>query len=304
MANPDQDWDEFMKATQEEPEEVETDDELEDEDLEDEEPEVDEDQEESEKGKEKPGKKSEKTASKETDEEEKDDDAEEDDDEEEKETPAKSDGYKPRLKQFKNEDGTLNAEALEKSYIKTSKTVLDTQEKLKELEGNHNQLLQAIAAKPEIAETLFGKDGAKKLQQNSKAQPGQSGSQKDRDPMLIHLEAQMNNKSRKEYADFVENNPESVTDPERAEKIGRFLKIYGATHREENNGEIPPMGEALREAYRYYGWDVNDKNKEDVAIAAKKTAATRSTSQGKKPASKKKASDAESFFAKKLGVKL
>lgn len=301
MADTDKDWETFMAATKEDPEEVETDDELEDENLEDDDADNDDNQNDSDKDEAKDSDKSKKTDSKKTNEAEKDEDTDDDDDSDDDEsTEKKTDTYKPRLKQFLNKDGSLSAERIEKSYIENSKETVRVSDELKQLKVNHDQLMAAIAAKPEIAEQLFGKEGAKKLQETG----GKPVNTKDRDPFIVHLEAQANNLSRKHYQDFVDAHPEAAADPEKAQKIGTFLKTFGAVYREEHEGEIPTMQEGLEAAYRFYGWDLETKKKEDVAIAARDTAATRSTSQSKKPASKKKATDMEGFFAKKLGVKL
>lgn len=300
MAVSDEDWKNFLDSTELDPDEVETDPE---EDLEDEPQDDPED-----KPKADPKKSTE-------DEEENPDDPEEGDDPEEdeedpEEDPKPSD-YQPRLKQFLKEDGTVDLENLEKSYIESGKQAVKLDNDLKQIRSDYGELLGAIKANPEVAEKLFGKEGAKSLIENNNiptgGNPGGKGGGSDpvaSHPLLRHLEAQQANASRREYEEFVEAHPEAVTDPEKARKIGTFLKKHGEIYREENNGEIPSMKESLEEAYRYYGWDLEIKKKEDVAVAAKKTAATRRTPSAKRAATKKEASMGEQFFANKLGVKL
>lgn len=286
MAVSDDDWRKFLDSTEEDPEEVETDDELEDETEDDEEAEAEKKTKKPEKG----------------EEENSDDEGEGDDpDEEEAGDPADKGTYTPRLKQFLTKDGTLDAKKIEDAYVESGKQAVALNKKVEEIEGNYNSLLEAIKAKPEVAKALFGEEGAKKL---TNSQPASGGGDLPQHPLLQHLEAQMKNNSTAEYNEFVELHPESVTDPEKARKIGSFLKTHGAIYREEHNGEIPSMKESLEAAYRYYGWDLEIKGKEDIATAAKKTAATRTTPQGKRQATKKETSQGEQFFAKKLGVKL
>jgi hypothetical protein len=110
----------------------------------------------------------------------------------------------------------------------------------------------------------------------------------------------------KDYNEFVDEHPEATTDEDKAKKIGKFLKRFHRDYADDNDGELPTMKHALETAYRYYGWPLSDdKSQEEVAHAAKKRASTRQTPQGSKPKKKKdKATDLETFFAKKLGVKL
>lgn len=305
MAVSDEEWKNFLDSTEEDPDEVETDPE---EDLEDE-PQDDP----------KDDPKTDPKKSTEDEEEDPDDpesdpeeeDPEEDDPEEDPKDPKPGSDYQPRLKQFIKDDGTYDLETAEKSYIESGKQAVQLDKDLKQVRSDYTELLGAIKAKPEVAEALFGKEGAKQIIDNSNipsgGNPGGNGGGSDavaNHPLLKHLEAQQQNASRREYEEFVDAHPEAVTDPEKARKIGVFLKQHGAVYREENNGEIPSMKDSLEAAYRYYGWDLEIKKKEDVATAAKKTAATRRTPSAKRAATKKEANMGEQFFANKLGVKL
>jgi len=295
MAEEDDSWSKFLDSIDEPDEEVETEDELDSEDETDQD-DTDEDDKKSKKSKEaaKGGKAG--------DEEDSDDDSEEDDDAEDADKDKKSkksDTYKPRLKQFLNEDGSLDAERIEKSYIENSKETVRINGVLEETKGRLDKLLGAIKTKPDIAKALFGEEGAKTL-----AKGDDPEGQQQLDPITAHVKAKLDNESKREYSDFVDAHPEAVSDPEKSRKIGRFLKIFGQEYREEHEGEFPSMKEGLEAAYRYYGWELETTEKEKVASAAKKTAATRHTPNKKRPASKQKKSDQEQFFAQKLGVKL
>lgn len=303
MAVTDEEWKAFLDATEEDPEEVETDEELEDEDPVD--PKDD-------PKKQDPAKSEEEEDDDPSDpkEDPKKDDPKEDDDLDGKKKSPASD-YQPRLKQFVKDDGVYDLEKAEKSYIESGKQAVQLDKDLKQMREDYGELLGAIKGKPEVAKQLFGEKGAKQLLENDRiptggGQGGGLGSDASVSdhPLLKHLEAQQQNQSRKEYETFVEGHPEAVTDPEKARKIGIFLKQHGAIYRQENNGEIPSMKDSLEAAYRYYGWDLEIEKKEQVATAAKKAAATRTTSNTKKSATKKEVTKGEEFFAKKLGVKL
>lgn len=294
MAVPDEDWKHFLDSTKEEPEEVETDEEDEPEDP----------------------KKAAKSDQDDPDEKDEDDPDEEDDskqdDDSKKDDPSNKktgdDTYKPRLKQFLNDDGSLKAKEIEDAYVESGKRAVTLDKQVKDLteqfEGmrtDYGALLDAIKAKPDIAKALFGEEGAKKL---ANSQPASAQPAKQTDPLLQHLSAQMTRQSRTAYDEFVKAHPEAATDPEKARLIGEFLEIHGATYRKQHDGEIPSMKESLEAAYRYYGWDLEVEKKESVATAAKNAAATRSSGTAKRSATKKETTLSEEFFAKKLGVKL
>ncbi len=293
----DEDWKKFMDATQQDAEEVETDP---TEDTEDETKNPQDDP-------------ANTPANPNEDEEENPANPAEDSEEEgnpEESKPSASD-YKPRLGQFVKSDGTYDIEKAEKAYIESSKQGVKLNKDLENTQDGYNQLLGAIKAKPEVAKALFGEEGAKQLLADGRiptgGNPGASGNGADGlsdHPLIKHLEAQMNAQSRKEYNEFVEAHPEAVTDPEKASKIGEFLKFYGTFYKSQNDGQLPTMKEALEAAYRQYGWTEEIKNKEDVATAAKRAAATQRTPGAKRAPTKKEVTQSEQFFAKKLGVKL
>jgi hypothetical protein len=294
MANTDENWKKFLASTEEDDEEVETP--GEDETDSTEEDEADD------------SGQSDETADDTADE---DETPEEDDDSEKadgkKKKPAAKD-YAPRLKQFLNDDGSLNVEKLETSYIESGKQAvkLDGEVKaatksIETLQKNYDGLLAAIKAKPDVAKALFGEDGAKKLADSEQQHPASEAAV---NPLLKHLEAQMNNAAQKEYNEFIEAHPEAVTDPEKVRLIGDFMKLHGQVYRAQHDGEIPGMKDSLEAAYKYYGWAPEIKQKEDVATAAKKAAATRKSSTAKRPANRRETLMGEEFFARKLGVKL
>lgn len=296
MAGQDEDWQAFLNATEEDDEEVETSTEEEDE------PEV------PAGDKKKPADKSEEDEDEEPSGDEEDSEEEDDPEEEDEDGKKKSDpkAYTPRLKQFFDKDGNLDPAKIEDAYIKSGKQAVDLNKKLEDMTGKYGELIEAIKGKPEVAEALFGKEGAKKL---GAATPKGDGGGSEGDPLadhplIQHLQATMTKDSRKEYDEFVDAHPEAVTDPEKVEKIGDFLKFYGSHYRATNDGAIPSMKESLEAAYRFHGWDLEGKD-EEVVTAAKKAAATRRTpGGGPKKASKSEVSKGEQFFASKLGVKL
>ncbi len=219
------------------------------------------------------------------------------DDSEKDKKPPEPEAYQPRLKQFLNDKGELDPKKAEEAYIESSKEGVRLKGQVDDLQGQVKQLLDAIGKDPETAKKLLGEEGAKKLETgNDSSIPA--------DPMVADYTAKLNKKHKEEYDEFIDVHPESVSDPDKAEKIGKFLKFYGPWYREVNDGEIASLKDSLEAAYRHYGWDLEIKKKEDVANAAKKTAATRSTPQSKKPSSKSGFSKEELTMAAKLGVKL
>lgn len=311
MAEQDEDWQAFMAATELDDDDVET---LsgEDENLEDEK--LDDPDDPDKKKSTKPGEKGgdggegddpdEGKDPKETDGKKKPDSGKADDPDDAKD-PKKPDPkagdetYKPRLTQFLNDSGELDVKKVEDAYIASSKEGVRLNDELEKVQGQVKQLLQAIAADPEVAKKILGEEAAKSVSKDGSIQP------EKKDPVLADYEAKMVKKSRQEYTEFVDAHPEAVSDPEKAKKIGEFLKFYGPWYQQTNDGEIAGMKDSLEAAYRQFGWDLEVDKKETVATATRDKAATRSTPQGKKPKTgKNELTKEESFFAKKLGVTL
>lgn len=276
-------------------EEVETDS---DEDSEDEDLDQDED---TEDDKSKKSKKAAKGAEVDDDEESEEDDTDEEDENEivDEGKKPKSGTYKPRLKQFFNDDGKLDSEKLETAYIESSKQGVKLNEDLEKEREKYTRLVDAIKAKPEAAKILLGEEGAKNL-----AKEGDLEDKQTLDPYARHIKAQLDKANKKEYNDFIDAHPEAATDPEKIQKIGKFLKRYAVEYAEDNDGELPTMKNAFEAAYRYYDWSLGTTKEEDLAIAAKKNGSTRHTPNKKHPVKKQKKSDMTEFFANKMNVKL
>lgn len=298
MATDDDSWEHFMDSIGEE-EEVETDD---DDDSEDENSGTDD------KSKKKGSKKSDEDDADKgkgsDDDDSDDDDSDKDDDagDDDKDKGGDSEAYKPRLKQFFNDDGELDAEKIEKSYIANSRETKRISDELEVQKGKTQKLLDAIAAKPDIAKALFGEKGAKDLADGKAADDGE----KQLSPYERHIKSQIDKQNKKQFAEFTEAHPESLTDPDKVAKISKFLSRYGKEYAEDNDGEMPTMKQALEAAYRLNGWELGqskkEAKKEEISSASKKKAATRSTSNKKTPVAKKTKSDLEQMFATKLGV--
>lgn len=292
----DKNWQDFLDATELDDDEVETSSE-EDENLEDEE--ADDKDDAKKKSAPEKGKKGDDAEEEESDEDEDDPDKDEkkaEDDLKKDEKKPDPEAYQPRLKQFLNDKGELDPKKMEEAYIESSKEGVKLKGQVDNLTGQVKELLAAINKDPETAKKLLGEEAAKKLADDQPAAP--------LDPVQAHFVAKLNKEHKEQYNEFVEQHPESVSDPDKAEKISKFFKFYGPWYKETNDGEIATMKDSLEAAYRHYGWDVEIKKKEDVASAAKKNAATRSTAHSKKPSSKSGFSKEEMKFASKLGVKL
>lgn len=303
MAVSDEDWQKFIKATEEDPDEVETDEEDETEESEEDDPKTKPKKSEEDEDDPKPTDPTKKGKPAEEDEE---DDPE--GDEEDPDDPPKS-----TVKQFLNDKGEFDLKTAEKAYIESSKEGVRLNGELEKATEGYTKLLDALAANPKAAEALFGKEGSKKFLESRGKSGGAGGDAGagagsdalDSHPVIQHMQAKMDNDSRKEYDDFVSAHPEAVTDPEKRRLIGEFLKLHGQVYRAQHKGEIPNMKDALEAAYRYHGWELGTTSKkEDLAIAAKKAAATRSSGNAKKGAKSKEVTQGEQFFAQKLGVKL
>ena len=284
-AQTDPSWDDVIAATKEEPEEVETD--LEDENLEDD-PNANE-----EDPKKNPSNPEGGDDPDDPENPEEDPEGDEDDPKNPKD-PKSEDEYKPRLTQYLDSEGKTDLKKLEDAYINSSKEAVNLNNRLKELEGQNKQILDAIARDPEIAKKLLGEQGAEDLKQSR--QPDNT----PKDPYTRHIQSQITRKQKEQYDEFVEHHPEAVSDPDRAEKISWYLSTFGPAHL-ERTGEIAEMKDMLTAAYRHFGWDLADEKAEKLAAATKSAASTTPTPKAKKPAPKQQFTKEQVEMARKLG---
>ena len=217
----------------------------------------------------------------------------EEDDPKNPKDPKPEDEYKPRLTQYLDSEGKPDLKKLEDAYINSSKEAVNLNNRLKDLEGQNKQILDAIARDPEIAKKLLGEQGAEDLKKSRDPEP-------PKDPYARHIQSQITRKQKEQYDEFVEQNPEAVSDPDRAEKISWYLSTFGPAHL-ERTGEIAEMKEMLVAAYRHFGWDLADEQADKLANAAKTAASTTPTPKASKPAPKQQFTKEQVEMARKLG---
>lgn len=312
----DNDWDNFVNATKEGSEEVETPEEVEDESLNT------------------PTEAPEKKPATSTEDEELDDPAnppapaatpkpgeeEEEDDpaakpDAEPATPPAEDEYKPRLTQFFDKDGKLSVEKIEKGYIETSKEAVRLANELKDQKEGNREILAKIANDPELAKRFFTPTEIEQIEKAGGV-PDPKAAQ-DADPVRSHFEAQLLKTQREEYDSFVEANPSAIN-PERAQTISDFIPVYRDMYRKENNGMLPSMKETLTAVYRLKGWELAEeveaknqvqeearKAREEAdalkAASRKDAAATQTPSRSKKAPAQPQFSKEAISIANKLG---
>lgn len=204
-----------------------------------------------------------------------DDDADEDDDEGKTDDEDSDDDKSKFKKQFSSIKGDSLEEYtpnLEETYRKSSREGKRLGKENAELQGRLDAITAAVAKNPELAKLITeatGDDAVTPLQ----------------DPALLHAREQMNKTMETEYNEFVESHPEVDDDEKLQADLLEELKTLGAAYRAK--GKVLGMGKGLELAWKSLGMDDGD-SKEDIAAAAKRTAAKGKTNNGgKKPDAKK-----------------
>lgn len=234
------------------------------------------------------------------------DDADGDDDDGDDDSKPGDDTKQRRFTQFAG-DGSDEAylSNLEKGYLNTSKEAVRLNSELEDSQAKIDAITRAAAADPELASKL-----SSVLQGQGGAQ-GAGGSGSDRDssadadadnPFVRNLQAEWQEKSEKEIDDFIEANPEVVTDPKIKGDVQYWMKQFSNAHF-NRTGRLMSGGEAMAAAYKHLGLD-NKLEKQNLADGAKKNAAparqrnkAKKSSGGQKP----RFTDAQIAMAKSMG---
>lgn len=252
-----------------------------------------------------------------SDEEDDDEEEESDDDDESEEEDSEEEDDKPTKKSKSEKKSAAGfrytqyaGDGTEKSYRKN----LEEAYKNSSAEGvrlaQENQLqarrmqnlVAAAKSDPEFAEKLNAilSEGG-----TTAGAGGDAGTAKTpgaaQNPFLANAESEWKRKSEKEAQEFIDANPEVLSDPQINAKVRKRMETISRIEWEENERLIT-AGEAMEEAYRQLGYaDKRGKNK--VINGAKKSVSpTRPAGTKKKPKTASDFTEGQLVFAAEMGV--
>ena len=218
--------------------------------------------------------------------------------------------FKPRLSQFKG-DGTEAdyRKNLENGYIESSNEGIKQRERADGLERQVEAIKAAAAKDPELGEKLLKhlNDGNAKGTPNGKAQEfSDQATQDSSNPFLVHAETEWNAKNEKSVQEFVDANPEVLTDPKVKADVIRWSQVF-TKNIYETEKRLITTGEAMDMAYKHLGLDNKKQSQESLVNGMKKNAAPTRPQAAKKNAgsgSKKteQFSDLTLRFAQNMGI--
>lgn len=169
-------------------------------------------------------------------------------------------------------DGTDKAyiSNLEEGYRNSSAEAIRLNDELKTANGRVDAVMRAVAGNPELSKALNdavngagsgGSSGGSADDQNSQGSAGQN-------PFISNLQSEWQEKSQTEIQEFIDANPEVVTDPEVSKDVKHYMKLFSNDHF-ERTGKLMTGGEAMAKAYKHLGLE-DKRGKQDLANGAKK----------------------------------
>lgn len=210
-----------------------------------------------------------------------DDDADGDDDEEEDEDDAESGDKKKSSKsdrkfsQFTG-DGSDKAyiSNLEEGYKNSSAEAIRIKGELENATGRLDTFMRVVANNPELAtafnKALGDKGGAGGSGSGSGGSDDDGNSQDDGldNPFIRNLQAEWQEKSEKEIQEFIDANPEVVTDPKISADVKHWMKVFSNDYH-ERTGKLMSGGDAMAQAFKHLGLE-DKREKQNLANGAKK----------------------------------
>lgn len=200
-------------------------------------------------------------------------------------------GSEFRFSQFKG-DGTPEAytKNLEEAYLNSSTEALRIKEENEGLTNQVNAVKAAAQKDPEFGEKLISllKDGD--IKQDDKDSTGgfsDQATQTSDNPFLVNAETEWNENNEKSVKEFVDANPEVMTDPKINSDVKRWARVFtNQVYQDEKR--LITTGEAMEKAYRYLGLEDKRKSNQDLVDGMKQNAAPTRPQTGKKKSSSKK----------------
>ena len=235
-----------------------------------------------------------------TDDDSDDADDSEDTDDDDAESDDKKDPKSGRkFSQFKG-DGTDKTyiSNLEEGYKNSSAEAIRLKGELETTSGRLDSFMRVVAANPDLA-TAFNKA----LGDDSAGSSNSSGSGDDQsadlqNPFVANLQAEWQQKSEKEIQEILDGNPELISDKELGDKVSRWMGIFSAEYRKENNGKLMSGGDAMLAAMKHLSIE-DRREKQNLANGAKKNL-TPPRSRGNK--AKKSSGQKPTFTADQLAM--
>lgn len=184
---------------------------------------------------------------------------------------------------------------LEKAYKESSAQGVRLNQELKQAQSRVDSIMRAVGGDPDLAEKLH-----KILSGDTSAATSAQSSQ-TKDPFLVNAETQWRTQSEKEAQEFIDANPEVVSNPDLNSEVKHWMEII--SHDEYNrNGRLMTAGEAMAKAYKYLGHEDKREQRKSMNDAKKAAASTRPQGS-RKPAPKTggEFTDSQLAFAEQMG---
>lgn len=229
------------------------------------------------------------------------DDEDDDSDDDDSKDDDDDDSSERRFTQFKGDGSDKDyIKKLEDGYANSSTEAQRLNTELGTVKRQLDAINRVLSSNPQMAEALqkaMGGDGGEQGKSSKRT------SDPNRDPFLRNSEREWREKSEQEAKEFVDANPEVLSDPKINAQVKSLIQKFSEIELEEND-RLMTSGEAMAKAYAYLGLENKLKSKTEVASKAKKAAAPTRPQPSKKKSkpSSKDFTDLTMKFASKMGV--
>lgn len=212
-----------------------------------------------------------------------------------------------KLSQFKG-DGKRGSytKNLEQGFIDQAQKLNEANDKTELLERQVTAIRQAATKDPEFGRklvALLDVDGNGNSGGSSQSSDASGGSLDAEDPFLVDAKTKWKADNDKSTKEFVDANPEVLTDPELNRNVKRLMKQFSEAELRDNK-RLMMGGEAMEKAFAYLGLTDKRKANQDLVDGMKGGAAPTRPTRAKKAtkSGNKQFSDLTLSFASKMGI--
>lgn len=202
----------------------------------------------------------------------KDDSEDEDGSDDSKPDEAKDKDSPYRFTQFGAKDDKEYISKIEDAYLNTSKEGERLNQELTTATRRMDALKRTLAADPKLAEAFEkAMEGADATDSDAISGGSDAGPSPDDNPFLVNARTEWQEKSEQEAQEFIDANPEVVTDRKINKEVRDEMEAISNRHF-KRTGKLMTAGAAMAAAYRVLGYE-NKLDKPSVADTTKKLAA-------------------------------
>lgn len=185
---------------------------------------------------------------------------------------------------------------LEKAYEASSAEGINLNQKLQQATRRVEAIMEAVQSDKELADKLYAA-----LEGNPSSASPKGEAAPTTDPFLVHAKTEWEETSTKEAQEFIDANPEVVSNPQINADVKRWMEVF-SNEEYKTKGRLMTAGEAMTKAYKHLGYEDKREARKSLSDVKKAAAPTRPQGSRKPAKTASDFTDSQLDFAGKMGI--